>query len=225
MAVSGTYNFNLDIDHVIQEAMEMIGGEDTLGHEPASARRSINLMLKDWQNRGILLWSTSTTAVTVVASTTSYDLSSSTINALEVVINRDNTDIQLTRITPEQYLIIPAKTQTGRPSQYSVRRGRDNSVLSVWPIPENSTDVLKMEIVSELDDVDKSAIQNADTPKRFLPALTCGLAYYMSMKRPLVAETRIAMLKTNYEEILTRAMEEDRERASLYLLPRLTFYN
>ena len=225
MAVSGTYNFNLDIDHVIQEAMEMIGGEDTLGHEPASARRSINLMLKDWQNRGILLWSTSTTAVTVVASTTSYDLSSSTINALEVVINRDNTDIQLTRITPEQYLIIPAKTQTGRPSQYSVRRGRDNSVLSVWPIPENSTDVLKMEIVSELDDVDKSAIQNADTPKRFLPALTCGLAYYMSMKRPRVTSERIAMLKTNYEEVLGRAMEEDRERASIYLLPRLTFYN
>jgi kynureninase len=59
MAVSGTYNFNLDIDEVIQEAMEMIGGENTLGHEPASARRSINLMLKDWQNRGILLWSTS----------------------------------------------------------------------------------------------------------------------------------------------------------------------
>ena len=224
MAVSGTYNFNLDIDEVIQEAMEMIGGEDTLGHEPASARRSINLMLKDWQNRGILLWSTSTTAVTVVASTTTYDLSSSTINALEVVINRDNTDIQLTRITPEQYLIIPAKTQTGRPSQYSIRRGRDNPVMSVWPIPENSTDILKIEIVSDLEDVNKSAIQNADTPKRFLPALTCGLSYYMSMKRPLVAPERIAMLKTNYEEILTRAMEEDRERASLYLLPRLTFY-
>ena len=59
MAVSGTYDFNLDIDEVIQEATEMIGGEDTLGHEPASARRSINLMLKDWQNRGVLLWSTS----------------------------------------------------------------------------------------------------------------------------------------------------------------------
>ena len=27
MAVSGTYNFNLDIDEVIQEASEMIGGE------------------------------------------------------------------------------------------------------------------------------------------------------------------------------------------------------
>ena len=49
MATSGTYNFNLDIDEVIQEATEMIGGEQTLGHEPKSARRSINLMLNDWQ--------------------------------------------------------------------------------------------------------------------------------------------------------------------------------
>jgi len=45
------------------------------------------------------------------------------------------------------------------------------------------------------------------------------------MKRPLVPDTKIAMLKANYEEILGRAMEEDRERASIYLLPRLTFYN
>ena len=223
MAVSGTYDFNLDIDEVIQEATEMIGGEDTLGHEPASARRSINLMLKDWQNRGVLLWSTSVSSVTVAASTTTYSLASSTIDALEVVLNRDSTDIQLERITPEEYLLIPNKTQTGRPNQYSIRRERDNPVLSVWPLPDNSTDVLKMEIISELQDVNKSAIQNADLPKRFLPCLTCGLAYYMSMKRPGVPENRIMMLKANYEELLMRAMQEDRERASMFIRPRLRY--
>ena len=223
MAVSGTYDFNLDIDEVIQEAMEMIGGEDTLGHEPASARRSINLMLKDWQNRGILLWTTSVSSVTVAASTTAYDLSSSTIDALEVVLNRDDTDIQLNRISPEEYLLIPNKTQTGRPMQYSIRRGRDNPVMSVWPIPENSTDILKMEIFSEMQDVNKSAIQNADLPKRFLPAMTCGLSYYMSMKRPGVEAGRIQMLKVNYEEKLGRAMLEDRERATMRVVPKLRF--
>ena len=221
MAVSGTYNFNLDIDEVIQEAMEMIGCEDTLGHEPASARRSINLMLKDWQNRGILLWSTAVSSVTVAASTTAYDLASTTIDALEVVLNRDDTDIQLTRISPEEYLLIPNKTQTGRPMQYSIRRGRDNPVMSVWPIPENSTDVLKIEIFSELQDVNKSADQNADLPKRFLPPLTCGLSYYMSMKRPGVEAGRIQMLKVNYEEKLARAMLEDRERATMRVVPKL----
>ena len=223
MAVSGTYDFNLDLDEVIQEATEMIGGEDTLGHESASARRSINLMLKDWQNRGVLLWTTSVSSVTVAASTTTYSLASSTIDALEVVLNRDSTDIQLERITPEEYLLIPNKTQTGRPNQYSIRRERDNPVMSVWPLPDNSTDVLKMEIISELQDVNKSAIQNADLPKRFLPCLTCGLAYYMSMKRPGVPENRIMMLKANYEELLMRAMEEDRERASMFIRPRLRY--
>ena len=223
MAVSGTYDFNLDIDEVIQEAIEMIGGEDTLGHEPASARRSINLMLKDWQNRGVLLWSTSVTNVTVSSGLSTYNLSSSSIDALEVVLNKDNTDIQLERISSEEYLLIPNKTQTGRSSQYSIRRERDNPVLSIWPIPDNSTDVLKIETISELQDVNKSAIQNADVPKRFLPCLTCGLAYYMSMKRPLVPENRIMMLKGNYEELLARAMEEDRERTSMRIVPRLRY--
>ena len=223
MAVSGTYNFNLDIDEVIQEAMEMIGGENTLGQEPASARRSINLMLKDWQNRGILLWSTSVSSVTVAASVTAYSLDSSTVDALEVVLERDDTDIQLTRISPEEYLLIPNKTQTGRPMQYSIRRGISNPTMSIWPIPENSTDVLKMEIISELQDVNKSAGQNADLPKRFLPPLTCGLAYYMSMKRPGVEGQRMQMLKGNYEELLSRAMLEDRERASMHVVPKLGY--
>ena len=73
MATSGTYNFSMDIDEVIQEATEMIGGEITLGEEPRSARRSINLLLQDWQNRGIQLWTIGTTAVTVTTSTTKKD--------------------------------------------------------------------------------------------------------------------------------------------------------
>ena len=223
MAVSGTYNFNLDIDEVIQEAMEMIGGEDTLGHEPASARRSINLMLRDWQNRGILLWTTSVSSITVIASTGDYSLAGSTLDALEVVLNRDDTDIQLNRLSSEEYLLIPNKTQTGRPMQYSIRRGRDNPVMSVWPLPENSTDVLKVEIFSELQDVNRSATQNADIPKRFLPCLTMGLSYYMSMKRANVDPTRIQMLKANYEETLSRALLEDRERTSMRVVPKLRY--
>lgn len=223
MAVSGTYNFNLDIDEVIQEATEMIGGESTLGHEPASARRSINLMLKDWQNRGVMLWTTSTSSFTVAASTASYSLDSSTIDALEVVYSKDNTDTQLERITSEEYLLIPNKTQTGRPSQYSIRRERDNPVLRLWPLPDNSSDSVKLEIFRELQDINKSATQNADVPKRFLPCLTMGLAYYMSMKRPLVAPDRIQMLKANYEELLMRAMEEDRQRASMHIVPKLGY--
>ena len=221
MALSGTFNFNLDIDDVIQEASEMLGGEQTLGHEPKSARRSINLMLKDWQNRGILLWSTETTAVTVVASVTSYELSNSTIDALQVIINRDNSDIAATRISFEEYLQIPAKSQTGRATQYSIKRNVNNPTLFIWPIPENSTDVLKIEKISELQDVNKSEGQNADLPKRFLPCLTAGLAFYMGVKRPGVDAAKLTFLKSNYEELLARALTEDSERASIFFKPKI----
>ena len=128
MAQSGTYNFNLDIDEVIQEAMEMIGGEQTLGHEPQSARRSINLMLNDWQNRGVLLWNTDTTTVTVSSSVTTYDLDSSAIDALVVTFQPNSTsaETKLERKSFEEYHIIPNKFQTGRPTQYTVKRNLDN---------------------------------------------------------------------------------------------------
>ncbi len=221
MATSGTYDFNMDIDEVIQEAMEMIGGEETLGHESKSARRSINLLLQDWQNRGVMLWTANTSTVDLTTSVTTFTLASSTIDVLEAVHNREDRDIQLERISMQEYLKIPNKGQTGRTTQYAVRHERGNPVVNLWPIPENSTDKIKLELVSYMEDVNKSAIQNADISRRFLPCLTAGLAYHMSMKRPGVEAGRISMIKQEYEERLQRAMDEDRERVSIFLKPRV----
>ena len=222
MSTSGTYNFSMDIDEVIQEATEMIGGEPILGHEPKSARRSINLLLQDWQNRDIMLWTAETSTFTVSVSTTTYSLASSSIDVLEAVVNRDNVDIQLERISMQEFLKIPNKKQTGRPTQYAVRHERDNPEIYLWPLPENSTDQVKVELIRYMQDVNKSAIQTPDVSRRFLPCLTAGVAYYMSMKRPNVDMQRIAMIKTEYEERLSRALEEDRERVSLLIRPRIS---
>ena len=222
MSTSGTYNFSMDIDEVIQEAMEMIGGEPTLGLEPKSARRSINLLLSDWQNRDIMLWTAETSTFTVSVSTTTYALASSSIDVLEAVVNRDNTDIQLERISMQEFLKIPNKKQTGRPTQYAVRHERDNPEIYLWPLPENSTDKVKVELIRYMQDVNKSAIQTPDISRRFLPCLTAGVAYYMSMKRPNVDMNRISMIKTEYEERLARALTEDRERVSLLIKPKIS---
>lgn len=221
MSTSGTYNFSMDIDEVIQEAMEMIGGEHTLGHDPKSARRSINLLLQDWQNRGILLWTTNTTVVDVSASVTAYALSSATVDTMEVVVNLSSTDIQLQRISMEEYLQIPRKSQTGRPTQYAIRRGRANPELYLWPIPDTEDYSLKIEKVRYMQDVNKSAGQIADVSRRFLPCLTAGLSYFMSMKRAGIGGDRVQFIKQEYEERLARAMDEDRERSSIRIVPKL----
>ena len=180
-------------------------------------------MLNDWQNRGVLLWKIYTTAVTVSTSVTSYDLSSSTTDALQVNLRRDSTDIELQRISFEEYLNVPNKSQAGRPTQYTVKRDLANPTIHIYPVPDNATDILKIEAIRQVEDINKSADQNADTPVRFLPALTCGLSYYLSMKRNNIPMDRIQMLKANYEEKLAMALEEDRERASLLLKPKLGY--
>jgi hypothetical protein len=223
MATSGTYNFNLDIDEVIQEATEMIGGEETLGHTPASARRSINLMLNEWQNKGVLLWSILTTAVTATSVETSLPDEILDTLAVTYAVNSSATDIALERISREEYHNLPNKTTTGRPTQYAITRGVNNIALFLYPTPNINTGILNIECFKQLQDVDRSAGQNAQVPKRFLPALTCGLSYYLSMKRPGIPMDRIQMLKANYEEKLAFAMEEDRERASMFIRPRLGY--
>ena len=119
--------------------------------------------------------------------------------------------------------MLPNKSQTGRPTQYAIKRNVDKPTVFLYPIPNNSTEILTIEAIRQIEDVNKSAGQNADIPKRFLPCLTYGLAYYLSQKRPGVDNTRIALLKTEYEETLKRAMEEDKERASIYFKPKLGY--
>ena len=64
---------------------------------------------------------------------------------------------------------------------------------------------------------------NQDIPFRFLPALISGLTYYLSVKIP-EAVARTPELKAQYEEQFNMAAGEDREKASLRLVPRQMFW-
>ena len=53
MATSGTYAFDLDLGDAIEEAFELAGLELRSGYDYRTARRSINLLMLEWQNRGL----------------------------------------------------------------------------------------------------------------------------------------------------------------------------
>ena len=53
MATSGTYAFNLDLGEIMEEAYERCGLELRSGYDYKTARRSLNLLMLDWQNRGL----------------------------------------------------------------------------------------------------------------------------------------------------------------------------
>ena len=56
MAVETTATFNLDINEMAEEAFERCGLEMRTGYDLKTARRSLNLMGLEWQNRGLNLW-------------------------------------------------------------------------------------------------------------------------------------------------------------------------
>jgi hypothetical protein len=67
-----------------------------------------------------------------------------------------------------------------------------------------------------------SGIQVADMNFRFLPCVVSGLAYYIAMKVPEL-QGRLDMLKRVYDEQYALAAQEDREKATLRLVPRIAF--
>ena len=54
---SGTQRFDPAIDDIIEEAFERTNIRGTrTGYQLKSARRSLNIMFKEWENRGVHLW-------------------------------------------------------------------------------------------------------------------------------------------------------------------------
>tara|TARA_R100000697_G_scaffold36769_1_gene48743 strand:- start:3011 stop:3679 length:669 start_codon:yes stop_codon:yes gene_type:complete len=219
MAVSGSTDFELDVAEYIEEAFERCGIEVRTGYDLKSARRSLNLMLAEWANRGLNQWTISQSTQALTKGTGNYTLDSGVIDVLSVVVRRDGTDFSLDRISRDTYLAIPTKTTEARPSQFFLDR-QIQPVLKLWPVPENSTDTVVFDALTRMDDAD-TYVNTVDMPFRFFPCLAAGLAYYISIKR---APNKTQLLKAVYEEEFERAMTEDRDRASFKVVPQFEYF-
>mgnify|MGYP003666934246 FL=1 len=219
MAVSGSTDFELDVAEYIEEAFERCGLEARTGYDLKTAKRSLNLLFADWANRGLNQWTINQRTFTVISGDGETNLDTDVIDILSLVVRRDGTDYSLSRISRDEYLSIPTKTTTGRPTQFFLDR-QITPNLKIWPLPDNSTDVIVYDALTRMDDAD-TYINTVDMPFRFYPCLAAGLAYYIAMKR---APERLQILKPIYDEEINRAMDEDRDRASFRVAPDLRNY-
>ena len=195
------------------------------GYEQRTARRSLNLLLAEWANRGLNQWTIEEEIITVTSASEEYTLSASTIDIISAVVRFPNgsgtssqTDLTLDRVSREYYLNLPNKLTPGRPVQYFVDR-QIIPKLYLWPMP-NTTYYIVVNKLVRMDDAAAGANTLA-IPFRFYPCLAAGLAYYISLKK---APERTQMLRASYEEEFERAAGEDRDRAGLKLTPVQNFY-
>ena len=219
MAISDTSDFELDVADYIEEAFERCGLEVRTGYDLKTAKRSLNLMLAEWANRGLNQWTIKKISQAVVQGDGSYLVGPEVIDILSVIVRRDGTDYALDRYSREEFLTIPNKTTQGRPCQFFLDR-QINPNINLWPVPENNTDLIFYEALVRMKDAD-TFINTLDMPFRFYPCLAAGLAYYIAIKR---APQRVQLLKTFYEEEFERAMTEDRDRASFNVAPRYDYF-
>lgn len=231
MATSGTYAFNLRIDELIEEAYARAGVGAIQGNDLRSARRSLNMLLTDLSNRAVLLSATSKGEFLTQASVSEYQLSPEVIDIRDVMIRIFRADMPLTSYSQADYSQIPRKDQTGRPVAYFTDRGRDFATVTLWPVPDREYQVSYYG-VRRFQDVNEYT-ETIDLPVKFVTAITSGLAWRLAEKKfastpaeltASMRETermRRAELKQTYEEELRRAIDEDTERSSTFILPDL----
>lgn len=225
MATSGTTTFNLDLVELVEEAFERVGSEMRTGYDLKTARRSLNLMFADWANRGINMFTFEQGSITLVPGQATYTLPADTVDLLEHVIRTGagsaatQADLTITRISVSTYATIPNKLAQARPIQVWIERLQPAPKINLWPVPDASqTYTFVYWRMKRIDDAG-SGVNTMAVPFRFIPCMVAGLAYYLAMKVPGGLE-RLMVLKQQYDEAWQLAAEEDREKASIRLVPR-----
>ena len=222
---ASTASFDLSIDEIAEEAYERCGLQVRSGYDLQTARRSLNLLLAEWANRGLNLWTIQLQEKTIAADTTSLtgtnlfgsgaNDSQQIVDITDVVIrDSSNSDFSATSISRSTYLNYAVKTTSGRPSQYYFER-TINPTLYLYPAADTTYTLIYYALVRMKDS--GAYTNNTEIPFRFLPCLSAGLAYYIAMKK---APDRIGMLKQIYEDEFQRAAAQDGERTSLFLTPK-----
>ena len=221
MTTTGTTDFDLDFTELAEEAWEQAGREMRSGYDLRTTRRSLDLMLIEWQNRGINMWTLESGTVALTTGTAEYALPADTVDLMDHVIRTGSgtsqSDLNLVRISVSTYSTIPNKLSRGRPIQIYIKRERDNPSAVVWPVPDNDNYTLAYWRLRRMEDSGRG-VETADVVYRFYPALVAGLAYHIAKKVPELMP-RMPMLKESYEEQWMHAASEDRERSTWRLVP------
>jgi hypothetical protein len=211
-----------DIAELFEEAYERAGLEMRSGYDMRTARRSLNLLTLEWQNRGLNLFTVASGTIPLVAGQATYSAPVDTIDIIEHQLRTgagaNQTDTALERISVSTYAAQTNKAITGRPTQIYIDRAV-SPTITLWPVPDAAQSYeLFFYRLRAIDGLSAGVGNSAAIPSRFIPALVAGLAFEIASKRSEVSD-RVMALKGIYEEQFQRAADEDRDKSSTFFAP------
>ena len=214
-----------DLPDLFEEAYERAGLELNTGYDLRTARRSLNIMLLEWQNRGLNLFTIDEGTLSLSSGTATYTMPVDTIDIIEHNIRTgsgtNQIDTALQRVSVSTYAAQSNKNTRGRPSQIYVQRLATETKVTVWPVPDEGYTLAYFRLKG-IDGLSTGVGTAAAIPPRFVPCLVSGLAYQIAMKKPEAA-ARVVPLKQEYEYQFELAAGEDSETATIKFVPYDTF--
>ena len=184
MTTSGITTFTLTAFDAVKKAMQeakILG----LGREPKAAEMedgifAINMLLKEWQMRGLAMWCETQGTVTTVGGQSSGVLPVYMREIISAAYMNGNIARHLSKVTREDYFSLPNKVQTGAPVMYHVSRKQGAVTLYLWPVPVAA---VSLSVVYErrLDTV-TAVSETLDFPEEYTGALIANLAVQLGTK-------------------------------------------
>ena len=181
--------------------------------------RSMNLMVSDWANKGINLWTVKQRLLPMEATVNEYVLNDDVVDIISAVIVRSGSDLSMARISREEWLSIPVKSTASRPSQWYLDR-QILPTLKVYPTPENSTDIFTYDCLVRIEDITEPT-HSIGIPFRFYEAFMADLSARIAEKK---APDRVNRLDSRAALKWDEAAAEDRDRAAYQVNPDLAIY-
>ena len=240
MATSGTFAFNPKFAEHIDEAFERCGIDpaELKARHIRSAKRSANLMMKDWQNFGLKQHALEFVSQPLTAGTGTFVLPTGGVDIFHATLKRDGRETEMYPISRSDYNALHDKSLQGRPDRYFVDKSTFTgdapaSTVYLWQVPENSTDTIELWYVRTLEDVG-DPMNTLDLPAAYQEAFSAGMAFMLSKKfAPERAQLlRADYLGAGYDEFknsipggaLGRALAEDRDSSDAVMRVRFDRY-
>lgn len=184
---SNSYTFNLAEADILIEAFERVKIKpQALGHDHfTSGRRSLNLELASWSNRGVNLWGVDLVTLQLSPNVAGYTVAKETVSILDLYTSTTDqsgvaTDRILSPVGRSDYAAYPNKLQTGPPTVFWFDRLAVPQ-LYFWPVTDIATTV-KYYRMRRIQDANATMDEVADIPYLFLEALCAGLAARLAWK-------------------------------------------
>lgn len=229
MATSGTYNFTMSRDDIINAALRLttrFSADDVVPPQDiTNCAQALDLLCKEMVTEGLPLWCIKQYAVPMVANTATYNLSTITgmtlpQKVLDAFIRTPaGNDTMLVPVSRWDYDMNGIKTAPGTPNQYYYDPQLGAGVLTVYNVPIDASNTIYVTVQRQIQDAGISTT-NPDFPQEAFRMLKWCLADEIALDYSTPAAA-MARIEKKAMQLRKEFFDYEQENASVFFTPNM----